>query len=280
MTVLVLDDHRALVFGRDGFYLVNRNDFYMGKALEMYGEYGFAEGKALQVMVSEGDTVIEVGANIGAHTVGLAKRVGRAGRVYAYEPQRQCHVLLQAQIALNGLDQVIAFAEGCGARAGTMWHEPLNYEKLGNFGSLSLVSKARDGYAPVPVRTLDHAHGNEKVRLIKIDVEGMEAEVLAGARKLIRDQQPILYMENDRVEKSESLIKLVHEMGYKAWWHVCPLFNPGNFFGQQNNIYKIAHSFNMICMPSHVQLPPDSFSGEVRLDRPHPLDAARARSDG
>ena len=81
-------------------------------------------------------------------------------------------------------------------------------------------------------------------------------------------------MENDRVEKSRALVTLVHELGYKAWWHVCPLFNPGNFFGQQKNIYQIAHSFNMVCMPASAALGPDMFSGLVDLDKPHPLEAA------
>ena len=54
-------------------------------------------------MVNPGDTVIEVGANIGGHTVGLAKRVGPQGLVIAFEPQRGCFSLLQSQIALNEL---------------------------------------------------------------------------------------------------------------------------------------------------------------------------------
>jgi len=280
MKVLPLNDHRALVFGRDGFFLVNRHDFYMGRALEIYGECGQAEANALQAFVSEGDTVIEVGANMGSHTVGLAKKVGRRGRVYAYEPQRAVFALLQAQIALNQLDQVIAVAEGCGAENGTLWHPPHDYERLGNFGAVSLVGEARDGFQPVAVRKLDDAHRTDTVRLLKIDVEGMETEVLLGARQLIADRQPILYVENDRVEKSVGLVTLIHEMGYRAWWHVCPIFNPGNFFGQPENIYGTVFSFNMVCMPAHVPMEKDAFSGEVSLDKPHPLAAARAAQAG
>jgi FkbM family methyltransferase len=274
MSVLALDQHRALVFGRDGFYLVNRHDFYMGQALETYGEYGQAEANTLQVLISEGDTVIEVGANIGSHTVGLAKKVGRGGKVYAYEPQRQCHALLQAQVALNHLDQVIAIPEGCGSQEGTMWHAPCDYDQRGNFGSVSLVGEERPGFFPVKVRTLDSAHRGENIRMMKVDVEGMEFEVLSGARQIIAAQKPILYLENDRVENSRRLIGLVHEMGYRAWWHVCPLFNPNNYFGQAKNIYDIAHSFNMVCMPAETQLPADVFSGEVDINKRHPLEPA------
>jgi FkbM family methyltransferase len=278
MNVLTLNQHRALIEGRDGYFLVNRHDFFIGKALETYGEYSQAEANLLATLVSEGDTVIEVGANIGAHTVGLAKRVGKRGRVYAYEPQRAVHALLQAQIALNQLDQVIAVAEGCGSAPGTLWHAPYDYDKLGNFGGVGLKAERQDGYHPVAVRRLDDAHRGEKVRLLKVDVEGMEREVLLGAHELVRTQQPILYLENDRPANSPALVALVREMGFRAWWHVCPLFNPGNHFAHAKNIYGTMFSFNMICLPAHMAVDANAFSGEVRDDKPHPLDAMSAKS--
>jgi FkbM family methyltransferase len=272
MKVLVLNEHRAVVFGRDGVFMVNRNDFYIGKALETYGEYSQAESELLQSLVSEGDLVIEVGANIGSLTVGLAKKVGRRGKVYAYEPQRSCHALLQGQIALNHLDQVIARPEACGAARGTMWHAPCDYNLPGNFGATALVNEAKPGFLPVTVETLDDAHRGEKVSLIKIDVEGMEHAVLSGARQLIREQQPIIYLENAFVESSKALISLVFEMGYRAWWHICPLSNANNYFGRKKDLYKSIYSINMVCMPASSPLDEHAFSGEVRLDAPHPLE--------
>jgi hypothetical protein len=94
---LILDANGAVVLGRHGYFLVNRNDFYIGKAIEIYGEYGGLESAFLQCLVKEGDNVIEVGANIGAHTISLARSVGPRGRVFAFEPQRACYALLQAQ---------------------------------------------------------------------------------------------------------------------------------------------------------------------------------------
>ena len=79
MHSLLLNKYIAVVKGRDGFFLVNRNDVYIGKALEIYGEYCGIEGDLLTSLIKPGQTVIEVGANIGSHTVGLAKCVGSTG---------------------------------------------------------------------------------------------------------------------------------------------------------------------------------------------------------
>src|SRR5882757_7907517 len=101
MQALSLNDNIALVAGRDGYFLVNRHDVFIGKSIEVYGEHGGLECAFLQRLVRPGDCVIEVGSNIGAHTVGLAKAVGPSGKVYAFEPQRACYALLNSQIALN-----------------------------------------------------------------------------------------------------------------------------------------------------------------------------------
>ena len=77
---LILDDIGALVFGKEGTFLVNRNDVYVGKAIEVYGEYGAFENVFLKSLLKQGDNVIEVGANIGAHTISLAKAVGQNGK--------------------------------------------------------------------------------------------------------------------------------------------------------------------------------------------------------
>ena len=89
MQSLALNKDVALVAGKDGYFLVNRNDMYIGKAIETYGEYAGLEGETLVFLCRPGQTLIEVGANIGSHTVGLAKRVGPTGKVYAFEPQRK-----------------------------------------------------------------------------------------------------------------------------------------------------------------------------------------------
>jgi FkbM family methyltransferase len=270
MRALILDELSALVSGRDGTYLVNRRDTYIGKSIEIYGEHGGLESAFLKSLVKAGDHVIEVGANIGAHTVGLAKAVGAQGRVDAYEAQRTCYALLQAQIALNHLHNTYAHRMAVGRVTSKLWAPAINYAEPGNFGGVALSSDQTANSEPVEVVTLDDRISDRPCSLLKIDVEGMEEDVICGAAKLISRHHPLLYVENDRIDKSNSLVALLLKLGYRLWWHIPMLYNPDNFFGIQENAYGNIASFNMFCCceihPATVGLM------EIKSpDDPHPL---------
>ncbi len=271
MQSLLLDKDIALVSGRDGYFLVNRNDVYVGKAIEIYGEYNARESEIFPFLIGPGDYVIEVGANIGSHTVGIAKRVGEGGKVFAFEPQRVCFALLQAQIALNQLYNVHAFNEGIGARDAVMSIPAMDYRKQGNFGGVSLRQEGAATDEKVVVRRLDDLFPDVSIKLVKIDVEGMEREVLEGARSLIERSRPILYVENDRIEKSPALIELLFSMDYRLWWHFPPLFNPDNHFGVRENIYGDTASFNMLGIHRSIQSNLQGFREILDSREPHPL---------
>jgi FkbM family methyltransferase len=247
MRTLVLNEAVAIVAGRDGYFLVNRNDIYVGQAIEGYGEYNGEEASFLKRLTKRGDTVIEVGANIGSHTVGLANVVGPKGRVYAFEPQRACYALVQAQIALNRLTNTIAYNEGVGRERGKLFVPYVNYEATGNFGGVSLTHEAGPAAEPVDIVTLDDRFPDINPAMMKIDVEGMEEDVIRGGLNLIRRCHPLLYVENDRVDRSRSLIALLLEEGYRLWWHIPKLFSADNYFKVEQNIYGNVASCNMVC---------------------------------
>lgn len=275
MRSLILDDLLAIVWGRDGTFLVNRKDIYIGRSIEIYGEHGGLEGTFLQRLIKSGDYVIEVGANIGAHTVGLAKAAGANGRVDAYEPQRACYALLQAQISLNQLHTVYAHQTAVGRASGKLWVPSINYAQYGNFGGVALSSDQSAPSEPVNVVTLDDQIGDRPCALLKVDVEGMEEEVIRGALRLIGKHQPLLYVENDRIDKSKSLVALLLELDYRIWWHRPRLYNPGNFFGIKENVYSTITSFNMFCCRENH--PAAESLVEIRSsEEQHPL--ARTRS--
>src|SRR5262249_31324528 len=114
--------------------------------------------------------------------------------------------------------------------------------------------------------------------LIKIDVEGMEGEVIAGAEQTIRRFRPVLYMENDRPEQSVALIRQVLDLGYRLYWHLPPLFNPQNYFRVAENVFGRIVSVNMLGLPASVHQevqglheitdPEDRWPGELRKVRP------------
>lgn len=272
MQALLLNDNCAIVNGRDGYFIVNRNDYYVGKALEIYGEFSAIEAKFLKDLLTPGDLIVEVGSNIGGHTIGLARHVGIRGKVFAFEPQRSCYALLQAQIALNGINNVFSFNEGVGSKAGKLWLPPLDYCKQGNFGGVSLIDEPITGYEAVTISRLDDKFLETKISLLKVDVEGMEREVLEGAEQMLSHIKPLLYVENDRVEKSAALIDFILSRNYRLFWHIPPLFNPSNFFNVSHNIYGNVASFNMLGVHESQNLAVTTSMREIRCGKErHPL---------
>lgn len=259
-----------LVSARHGGFLANEHDFYLGYALIRYGECCEIEWQMLRQLVQPNTTVVEVGANIGVHTVPLAKAVGATGRVIAIEPQRIIHQYLCANMALNGLPNVETYHCGAGERSGVMAVPLVDYyaNQRNNFGGIALVPEGKG--EPVAIRTVDEIVGERHIQLLKVDVEGMEAEVLRGAQETIRKSRPFLYVENDRVDKSEELITLLLHYQYHLFWHIPLLFNPANFFGLQEDIYSNVSSYNLLCVPTESTMDLSNFK-EITDPAAHPL---------
>jgi len=227
--------------------LANRYDQYVGRSIFNYGEYSEGESTLFRQLVGAGDGVVEAGANIGAHTLLLAQLVGEGGLVFAYEPQRIVFQTLCANLALGQCRNVIARQQGLGREAGEMIVAAADPRLPCNFGGLSLI-KAGPG-EKIAIQTIDSLE-LERCALIKADVEGMEAEVLLGATQTVQRCRPVLYLENDRVDRAVELIGLVLGMQYRLWWHITPLFNPDNFAQNPVNIFGNILSINMLCLPA------------------------------
>src|SRR5258708_33505318 len=144
-------------------------------------------------------TVVEVGANVGMLTVPLARLAGPGGKVIAFEPQRIVYQMLCGNVALNALSNVIAHNSAAGRAAGSITVPPVDYGNMGNFGGVSLGGSAEG--ETVALVTIDQL-GLAKCDFMKIDVEGMELDVLEGAATTLQQFRPRLYVENDRGDKS------------------------------------------------------------------------------
>src|SRR5581483_2102206 len=75
----------------------------------------------------------------------------------------------------------------------------------------------------------------QSLRLLKADVEGMEVEVLKGAKQTIEKFRPILYVECDRADKSPILVDTIRHLKYNIYFHIPYLFNPNNFLRNDFN---------------------------------------------
>jgi FkbM family methyltransferase len=268
-----LPGHNKLVRGRHGLFIANPNDIYIGRSLIHYGEFSELEWQMLARLCGPDDIVAEVGANVGAHTVALAKAVGGRGEILAVEPQPKIYRMLVANAMLNGLANVTALQYGCGERAETLRIPDFNHGREVNFGGISLRGHAEaTATVPIEVKKLDELlRPRTRLGLLKIDVEGMEAEVLRGAADAIAVFRPILYVENDRADKSPELIELIGKLGYRMWWHMPPLFNPENYFGSRDNLLGPAVSLNMLCLHASRGAAAAGGLAEVTDPSRHPL---------
>lgn len=236
--------------------LYNVYDQFVGRSFDLYGEFSESEVELFRQIVKPGQTIVEIGANIGAHTVWLAKEVGLTGTVYAIEPQRIVYQTLCANIAINSITNTYCIHAAAGTTIGSIRVPPIDYARTNNFGGLSLDG-CLNGES-VPMITIDSMN-LPNCHFMKIDVEGMEQKVLGGAIRCIEKFWPALYVENDREEKSDSLIRFIDSLGYRMYWHKPPLYNPNNFAGNSQNVFGNIVSGNMICLPKRAHQVVDGF---------------------
>ena len=245
---LINGAHTRVRETRHGFMLYNIHDAYVGRSLELYGEFSFGEIELFAQLLKPGMTIIDVGANIGAHTLYFAEVAGPGGTVLAFEPQRTLHQMLCANLALNEVGNARAMQMGLGRSPGQAFIPAIDYGQSGNFGGVSLDAQERGGET-VMVVPLDGI-GLDACHFIKIDVEGMEEEVIAGAAGVIKRDRPVLYVENDRRPKSAGLIARLQALNYRMFWHLPPLFNERNIYGNSVNVFPGIVSINMLCLPA------------------------------
>lgn len=243
--VLLANGNLRIKRTRHGLMAYNINDMYVGRSLDCYGEFSRGEALVFAQLVAPDTLVVEVGANIGAHTIFLAQAVGSRGLVVAIEPQRAVYHLLCANLALNEVGNVRALHAAAGRERGRALIPVFDYAQPGNFGSAGLVET---GGEPVEMVSIDSLQ-LPACHFIKIDVEGHEQAVIAGAAQTIAVFRPVLYVENDRREKSAELIRQIRDLGYVLYWHLPPLFSADNFYRNATNVFPRILSVNMLCLP-------------------------------
>lgn len=247
------DPALALVQARHGLFLCSRRDL-VGRTLFDYGEWAEPEFALLRQMLRPGEVVIEVGANIGTLTIPMARAVGPEGQCFAVEAQPYMYRLLNANAALNGIANLRAINAAAGNEHGFIEIPPVDYGRQGNHSAMTLTRAQRHGEGAanrVPMIRLDDAFSAlERISLIKLDVEGMEPPVLAGATQLIARHRPVIYCEVNWPETFAACKAFLEGVGYDPYWHPVPGFNPDNFRGLTNNIFGAGGDLNLLALPT------------------------------
>lgn len=174
--------------------------------------------------LAPGDVYVDVGANIGALAVPAAKRVGASGRVVAIEASPCIAEYLNKNIALNELSNVTVCC--IAADSSTESSVPFYVASAERFGMGALTPQYGGTATPVQSMRLDDLLASlnvDRVHVLKIDVEGFEVRVLAGAQKLLRGQNPpaVLFEYYDWAERSAATPgdaqRLLLDCGYRLW---------------------------------------------------------------
>ena len=262
----------AIARARHGLMAYNPNDRYIGRSIERYGEFGESELDLMRAAVPAAGVVLDVGANIGTHTVAFARHVGPNGMVLAFEPQRAVYGTLVTNVTLNALGWVHPVYAGVGAAPGEMLVADYVYTKDYNYGAIPLRAAER-GW-PVRVVALDEYQWLPRADLVKVDVEGMEAAVLDGARAFLARYRPVLFVENDRESTSVPVLTRLLDLHYRVYWHVVPLFNPHNWRGEPENLFPGNGSINVLCIPREREQSVVGFTEMVDPHAPPPVALA------
>lgn len=178
----------ALAPLRDGGRLYVKSQDYVGRAILLTGDFDRKTTRLCQMVLREGDTMLDVGANVGVVTAYAAPLVGRSGIIHAFEPQHELADLFDQSLKLNGYHQVIVHRV---ALSDTDHDAPL-YGSAFNRGAASLEGSGQP-LGTVQVRSAGRflrGLNLGPIRLLKVDIEGHEEAFLRSAGEYFRQNTP------------------------------------------------------------------------------------------
>ena len=200
-------------------------------AIYLFGHFEPTTVAAYRRLVRPGQTVVDIGANIGAHTLHLARAVGPGGRVLAVEPTAYAFGKLLANLALNPLlaERVLARQAMLGP-PGRGLTEPAIFSSWPLTGSGPSRDPTHRGELKATTgaeaTSLDELLEREKIKAVdffKMDVDGFECEVLAGAQRTLANERPAIVMElapyalETRGQSLDALVGMLASHGYRLY---------------------------------------------------------------
>ncbi|MDP7069579.1 MAG: FkbM family methyltransferase [Candidatus Peribacteraceae bacterium] len=176
-------------------------DPWVETSLYEHGTYEAGTLDVLKKFLRKGDTFIDAGANIGVMSLHASMHVGSTGSVYSFEPVSETYDILQKNITLNECENINAVNVALGEYEG----EAMMYKPNRSQASMIKQSEKYKEVQTATVKTLDQfiqEEGITKVRMLKIDVEGWELEVMKGASNLLNSSElPILIVEYSSIRQ-------------------------------------------------------------------------------
>jgi len=226
-------------------YLPGKNQDYIQK--KIYEEKIPYEYDMLKDIINRAkkDTIIvDIGSNIGNHSLFLA---ANGFDVYSFEANPLVFDIMSVSIRINKFDRIKSFNFGLSDKVGKA--------KIDNFNESNLGGQSlKIGEGEIELKPLDAIKFHKKISVMKIDVEGMEINVLEGAKNTINNNRPLLYIEAMNINEYKKLNNILEELGYVYWdtFNATPthLFYPKESLSEKdilsNSIYNnISETYRM-----------------------------------
>ncbi len=240
-------------------------DQAVGLSLREYGEWGEDEVALLAPYIGAGATVLDVGANVGTHTLAFARLVGPSGRVLAIEGNPETFTLLAYNVVENGHSGCVRPINVLVGQAAGLVPFNLSAGPSENPGAKTFLPELTNAAAPVPTDALPlqlplitiDSLDLPRCAVMKIDVEGMESQVLRGAVATIERCQPIIYFEHASGNTGELtlIFNLLRSRGYRLYWHFANPFNVRNLRGNPTNVFGGTVELNVFAAPAGRDVP-------------------------
>jgi FkbM family methyltransferase len=206
-----------------GFQLLERTQYETGEStvvkqlLDIKRQFS-SEGRIL---------IVDCGANIGVHSVDWARHTAGWGHIIAIEPQRWLYYALCGNLAINNCLNTTAIHAAVGAHDGQIKIPVLDYTRYASFGSFELqkseknenigqdVNYDEENLVPINIHTLDSMN-LPKLDFVKIDVERMELDVLAGGCEALHKFKPAMLIETLK-QPDGAVEDWLFAYGYECW---------------------------------------------------------------
>ncbi|MBK9130059.1 MAG: FkbM family methyltransferase [Gammaproteobacteria bacterium] len=233
--ILASSNHGTLIVNRHDYRMVSPTQgFGVGYQILNSSSFDHEEVNFVLALLQKrrkyfgnGVVALDCGANIGVHTIEWARLLHGWGSVVAFEAQERIFYALAGNIAINNCLNATATLAAVGAENDRIRIPAPNYLIPSSFGSLELRKAARNEFIGQPIdysdtgtTTVDQitidSRAYPRVDFIKLDVEGMELEALAGASATIDRCKPQMLIETIKSDK-EKLLSLLEQKGYLAY---------------------------------------------------------------
>ena len=179
-----------------------------------YGTYEELEAKIMEEKIEMGNIVVDVGANIGLHTLNMARIVGNTGQVFAFEPDPSNFEILKKNVKINNYKNIILEQKAVGDKHGrtTLYQS----DHPGKHRIFPQTEQAKS-QVQVELTNLDNYFDSDmtdKINFIKIDVEGLEFSVLKGMKNILKNSKKIKilfeFMPENTIEVGFTPIELLN----------------------------------------------------------------------